>query len=186
MTKNKVDIRVNDITTVCNKIVTDILSNMKVEKVSTLKSGNSVREKPILYRWWFPAAGKHAGFVDTLIDNFKNLEKSDLEPKKMADGKVYYALYFGKSENGLTRFKAHTSGNSTLRRTLYAICKERRDIKNLINDCYFEWVEVENEKLLECLESMCIVSGKYPLNIEGNPCCQDWIVEARNKNNKSK
>ena len=179
MTKNKVDIRVNDITTVCNKIVTDILSKMNREKVSTIKSDKSVREKPILYRWWF-----HADFVDTLIDKFKNLEISDLEPKKMADGKVYYALYFGKSENGLTRFKAHTSGNSTLRRTLYAICKD--DINNLINDCYFEWVEVENEKLLECLESMCIVSGKYPLNIKGNPSCQDWIVEARKKNNKSK
>lgn len=179
MTKNKVDIRVNDITTVCNKIVTDILSNMKVKKVSTLKSENSVREKPILYRWWFPA---------DFVNKFKNLEKSDLKSKKMADGIVYYVLYLGKSENGLTRFKAHTSGNSTLRRTLCAICKDskRRDINNLINDCYFEWVEVENEKLLECLESMCIVSGKYPLNIKCNPCCQDWIVEARKKNNKFK
>ena len=183
MAENKVDIKVNDITTVCNKIVTDILSKMHREKVSTIKSGKSVREKPILYRWWFSE-----DFVDALIDESKNLEKSDLEHKKMADGN-YYALYFGKSENGLTRFKAHTSGNSTLRRTLYAICKVSDiniNIKNLINNCYFEWVEVENEKLLECLEYMCIVSGKYPLNIEGNPCCQDWIVEARKKNNKSK
>ncbi len=172
MAENKVDIKVNDITTVCNKIVTDILSKMHREKVSTIKSDKSVREKPILYRWWFPA-----DFVETL----KNLEISDLEPKEISPGEFYYALYFGKSKDGLTRFKAHTSGNSTLRRTLDAICKDltRRDIKNLINDCYFEWVEVDNESLLECLEAMCIVSGKYPLNIEGNPYCQDCIVKAR-------
>jgi hypothetical protein len=135
----------------------------------------------VLYRWWFPE-----DFVVALIDKSKNLEKSDLEPKKI-NGDNYYALYFGQSKDGLTRFKAHTSGNSTLRRTLDAICKDltRRDIKNLINDCYFEWVEVDNENLLECLEAMCIVSGKYPLNIEGNPYCQDCIVKAR-KNKKYK
>jgi hypothetical protein len=52
-------------------------------------------------------------------------------------------------------------------------------VTEILCKCYFEWVEVDNESLLECLEAMCIVSGKYPLNIEGNTYCQDWIVKAR-------
>jgi hypothetical protein len=180
MEENKVEISVEDIRNCCNTITSKILSQMRGGIVPHLDK-KSIAEGPVLYRWWFPE-----DFVDALIDKFKNFEKSDLERKEI-NGDNYYALYFGQSKDGLTRFKAHTSGNSTLRRTLDAICKDltRRDIKNLINDCYFEWVEVDNENLLECLEAMCIVSGKYPLNIEGNPYCQDCIVKAR-KNKKYK
>ena len=184
MEENKVEVSVEDIRNCCNTITSKILSQMRGGIVRHLDK-KSIAEGPVLYRWWFPE-----DFVDALIDKFKNLEKSDLERKEIkCDNKCYnnYALYFGKSKNGRKRFNQHTSKNidkSTLRRTLDAICNDltRIDIK----DCYFEWVEVDNENLLECLEAMCIVSGKYPLNIEGNPCCQDWIVEARNKNNKSK
>lgn len=180
MEENKVEISVEDIRNCCNTITSKILSQMRGGIVYELDK-KSIAEGPVLYRWWFPK-----NFVDALIDKFKNLDKSDLERKEI-NGYNYYALYFGQSKDGLTRFKAHTSGNSTLRRTLDAICKDltRIDIKNLINDCYFEWVEVDNENLLECLEAMCIVSGKYPLNIEGNPYCQDCIVKAR-KNKKYK
>jgi hypothetical protein len=183
MEENKVEISVEDIRNCCNTITSKILSQMRGGIVPHLDK-KSIAEGPVLYRWWFPE-----DFVDALIDKFKNLEKSDLERKEIkCDNKCYnyYALYFGKSKNGRKRFNQHTSKNidkSTLRRTIHAIISTPSE--KILCKCYFEWVEVDNENLLECLEAMCIVSGKYPLNIEGNPYSQDWIVNAR-KNKKYK
>lgn len=179
MEENKVEISVEDIRNCCNTITSKILSQMRGGIVPHLDK-KSIAEGPVLYRWWFPE-----DFVDALIDKFKNFEKSDLERKEI-NGDNYYALYFGQSKNGRKRFNQHTSKNidkSTLRRTIHAIISTPSE--EILCKCYFEWVEVDNENLLECLEAMCIVSRKYPLNIEGNPYCQDWIVKAR-KNKKYK
>ena len=183
MEENKVEISVEDIRNCCNTITSKILSQMRGGIVYELDK-KSIAEGPVLYRWWFPE-----DFVDALIDKFKNLEKSDLERKEI-NGDNYYALYFGKSKDGRKRFNQHTSNNidkSTLRRTIHAIIStpSEEKVTEILCKCYFEWVEVDNENLLECLEAMCIVSGKYPLNIEGNPYCQDCIVKAR-KNKKYK
>lgn len=177
MEENNVEISVEDIRNCCNTITSKILSQMKGGIVRNLDK-KSIAEGPVLYRWWFPE-----DFVDALIDKFKNLEKSDLERKEI-NGDNYYALYFGKSKNGRKRFNQHTSKNidkSTLRRTIHAIIStpSEEKVTEILCKCYFEWGEVDNESLLECSETMCIVSGKYPLNIEGNTYCQDWIVKAR-------
>ena len=179
MEENKVEISVEDIRNCCNSITSKILSQMRGGIVRHLDK-KSIAEGPVLYRWWFPE-----DFVDALIDKFKNFEKSDLERKEI-NGDNYYALYFGKSKDGRKRFNQHTSNNidkSTLRRTIHAIIStpSEEKVTEILCKCYFEWVELDNESLLECLETMCIVSGKYPLNIEGNPYSQDWIEKARKK-----
>lgn len=187
MKEKKVGITIEDIRNCCNPITSKILSKMRGGIVSEIVK-KSIANRPVLYRWWFPE-----DFVDALIDKFKNLEKSDLERKEI-NGDNYYALYFGKSKNGRKRFNQHTSKNidkSTLRRTIHAIIStpSEEKVTEILCKCYFEWGEVDNESLLECLEAMCIVSGKYPLNIEGNPSItDDWrktILDSRkNINNK--
>ena len=186
MEENKVEISVEDIRNCCNTITSKILSQMRGGIVHGLGK-KSIAEGPVLYRWWFPE-----DFVELLNDDYKCKLQEQLEDveSKSIDNKVYYALYFGKSKDGIKRFNQHTSNNidkSTLRRTIHAIIStpSEEKVTEILCKCYFEWVEVDNESLLECLEAMCIVSGKYPLNIEGNPYCQDWIVKAR-KNKKYK
>jgi hypothetical protein len=40
----------------------------------------------------------------------------------------------------------------------------------------YEWYAFKDKKeLVKCIESMCLVSGKYPLNIDGNTSINnDW------------
>ena len=110
----------------------------------------------------------------------------------------YYTLYFGKSNNGYRRYIQHSTGNvhiSTLRRTLYGLCltengekqyiKEREEeITRMLQECYYEWIPFDEEgKLVECVESICIALGKYPLNVDGNPAIsnnwRDYLLEKR-------
>jgi hypothetical protein len=53
--------------------------------------------------------------------------------------------------------------------------KEKK-ITVLLNDCLYEWYAFKDKKeLVKCIESMCLVSGKYPLNIDGNTSINnDW------------
>ena len=46
----------------------------------------------------------------------------------------------------------------------------------MLKECYYEWYSFQNEgELVECIESICIALGKYPLNIDGNPAIgQKW------------
>ena len=193
MEEKKVEITIEDIRNCCNSITSKILSKMRGGIVDDVLSGKVKKpiNRPVLYRWWFPA-----DFVEFLNGEYKSKLQEQLEgvdSKKIGED-TYYALYFGKSKDGRNRFNQHTYKDidkSTLRRTIYAIISTPSEDKvaEILSKCYFEWVEVDSESLLECLESMCIVSGKYPLNIEGNPSITDYwrktILDSRKDiNNK--
>ena len=116
---------------------------------------------------------------------FSQLEERKFEGKEQK----YYALYFGKSNNGYRRYIQHSTGNvhtSTLRHTLYGLCLtnneeslyskqlDKEEITRILRECYFEWLPFNEEgKLVECVEGICIALGKYPLNVDGNPAISD-------------
>lgn len=184
----------------CAGIVEQVLNNTERYRVGSGKI--PVPKDPILYRWWFPANSE----VVTMLSEWKgkdskkpiNLLDGVLATDTFPDGKIYYALYFGKSNNGYRRYIQHSTGNihtSTLRHTLYGLCltekgekqyiKEREEeITRMLQECYYEWIPFENEdKLVECVESICIALGKYPLNVDGNPAIsdqwRDYLLEKR-------
>ena len=153
-----------------------------------------VIRKPILYRWWFAEDSKPMIALKKYLDEhptdvemqqlFSQLEERKFEGKKQK----YYALYFGKSNNGYRRYIQHSTGNvhtSTLRHTLYGLCLtneeslyskqlDKEEITRILRECYFEWLPFNEEgKLVECVESICIALGKYPLNVDGNPAISD-------------
>ena len=171
----------------CSGIVSKVLRGMKEAKVSEIKLKTT---NPILYRWLFPIEPESELFkaVDAFYNDSKANPKHEniLEglPKIEKDGKLYYALYFGKSNKGSRRYRQHKSGNvhlSTLRHTIYGLCvgpeydKEKEKIvDNILQNCYCEWYEFKEEgNLVECIEGICIALGKYPLNVEGNPNISD-------------
>ena len=164
-----------------------------------------VIRKPILYRWWFREDSEPMIALKKYLDEhptdvemqqlFSQLEERKFEGKK----KKYYALYFGKSNNGYRRYIQHTTGNvhtSTIRHTLYGLCLtnneesqyskqlDKEEITRILRECYFEWLPFNEEgKLVECVEGICIALGKYPLNVDGNPAISDswreYVMEKR-------
>ena len=160
----------------------------KIERIPVIR-------KPILYRWWFAEDSKPMIALKKYLDEhptdiemqqlFSQLEERKFEGKKQK----YYALYFGKSNNGYRRYIQHSTGNvhtSTLRHTLYGLCLtengeslyskqlDKEEITRILRECYFEWLPFNEEgKLVECVESICIALGKYPLNVDGNPAISD-------------
>ena len=170
----------------CTKIVNQIVDSMQVYNVGS-KDKIPVPHAPILYRWWFH---KDSVVVSTLTNlNDGHSEFADLlkgvETREF-EGEIYYALYFGKSNNGYRRFCQHSTGNvhtSTLRRTIHSLLTDEeynkpiheKQIDEILKDCYFEWavIDKEEESLVECIEAICIVHGTYPLNIDGNPAINE-------------
>lgn len=164
-----------------------------------------VIRKPILYRWWFREDSEPMLAIQKYLDShpediqmkqlFSQLEERKFEGKKQK----YYALYFGKSNNGYRRYIQHTTGNvhtSTIRHTLYGLCLtengeslyskqlDKEEITRILRECYFEWLPFNEEgKLVECVEGICIALGKYPLNVDGNPAISDkwrkYVMEIR-------
>lgn len=187
----------------CTEIVKQVLEGMEKNRFRVGTKPILVPKDPILYRWWFPANSE----VVTILSEWKG--KDSKEPinlldgvltKKFPDGKTYYALYFGKSNNGYRRFMQHSKGNlhtSTLRRTIHSLLTDEKynkpireqQIDEILQDCYFEWavIEKEEESLVECIEAICIVHGTYPLNIDGNPAInQTWREHMMHERGKVK
>ncbi len=185
----------------CAEIVEQVLDNTERYRVGSGKI--PVPKEPILYRWWFHSESE----VVKLLREWKrkdNKEPIDLLEevltKKFPDGETYYALYFGKSNNGYRRYIQHSTGNvhtSTLRRTIHCLLTDEeynkpiheRQIDEILKDCYFEWVVIdkEEENLVECIEAICIVHGTYPLNIDGNPAINEiWRRHMMNERGKVK
>ncbi len=187
----------------CIGIEQAILYDMKKNwhSVKEIKENKqiSVPESPILYRWWFPKAFVEK-YLSSCLNNDKELKDlfNNVETKAFKN-ETYYALYFGKSNNGHRRFQQHTTGNvktSTLRQTLHGLCinkqyknEDEKEITEIINQCYYEWFAPdENEaKLIECLEAICIALGHYPLNLDGNPAIPDkWKNKLMDMRSKAK
>ena len=174
----------------CTSIVQQVLEDMEKNRFHVGTKPIPVPKSPILYRWWFP---KGSAVMDVLTQySHSNAEMATLIQQfetREIENKTYYALYFGKSNNGYRRYIQHSTGNvhtSTLRHTLYGLCltekgekkqyiKEREEeITRMLQECYYEWIPFDNEgKLVECVESICIALGKYPLNVDGNPAISD-------------
>lgn len=140
---------------------------------------------PILYRWWFPYESEPMEAIEKYLKDKPDdaqmhyLYNYRLKTKTIGNEK-YCALYFGKSINGRKRFRYHINGpmdNSTLRRTLNALLFSEIDatqveteISDLLSRCYYEWIELPNDKeLVDILEMTAISLGAYPLNMDGNP-----------------
>lgn len=173
----------------CTSIVQQVLEEMEKNRFHVGKKPIPVPKSPILYRWWFPEG---SAVMDVLIQySHSNAEMATLIQQFETceiENKTYYALYFGKSNNGYRRYIQHSTGNvhtSTIRHTLYGLCltengekqyiKEREEeITRMLQECYYEWIPFDEEgKLVECVESICIALGKYPLNVDGNPAISD-------------
>ena len=166
----------------CADIVRKVLGDMQTYKVGVGKI--PVSQNAVLYRWWFPETSK----VVTILREWKGSDLLAGVQTHEFEGKTYYALYFGKSNNGYRRFCQHSTGNvhtSTLRRTIHSLLTDdlydkathEQEITDLLRECYFEWTVIgkEDENLVECIEAICIVHGTYPLNIDGNPAIdEDW------------
>lgn len=104
-------------------------------------------------------------------------------------GKTYYALYFGRSMQGQERVNQHIKGpikNSTLRRTICGLfvelphdSKREQKINEILTDSFFEVLPLDDsiKGYIDCLESICITFGHYPLNIEGNHSIdKNWLA----------
>lgn len=184
----------------CTEIVKQVLEGMEKNRFRVGTKPILVPKEPVLYRWWFPADSE----VVTMLSEWKG--KDSKKPINLLEGvltreiegKTYYALYFGKSNNGYRRFMQHSKGNlhtSTLRRTIHSLLTDEKynkpireqQIDEILQDCYFEWavIEKEEESLVECIEAICIVHGTYPLNIDGNPAInqtwRDYMMNERGK-----
>ena len=195
----------------CEVIVKKVTDDMQSDKQYSFFINEiekiPVDRGPILYRWWFAGNSKPMIALKKYLDEqpndiemqqlFSQLEERKFEGKEQK----YYALYFGKSNNGYRRYIQHSTGNvhiSTLRRTLYGLCltengekqyiKEREEeITRMLQECYYEWIPFDNEgNLVECVESICIALGKYPLNLDGNPAISDKWREFVMKRRKLK
>lgn len=180
----------------CSGIVQKVLDEMSRSRfhVGSAKPG-VVPHEAILYRWWFP---KNSPVMDVLADFAKKDKElaallKQVETCKI-DGKTYYALYFGKSNNGYRRYCQHTTGNvhlSTIRHTVYGLCigekydKAKEDkVSEILRQCYYEWISFKGEdNLVECIEGICIALGKYPLNVDGNPAIsekwREYVMDKR-------
>ena len=188
----------------CAEIVNQVLEGMEKNRFRVGTKPILVPKEPILYRWWFPANSE----VVTMLSEWKgkdsktpiNLLDGVLATDTFPDGKIYYALYFGKSNNGYRRFIQHSKGNihtSTLRRIIHSLLTDEeynkpiheKQIDEILKDCYFEWavIDKEEESLVECIEAICIVHGTYPLNIDGNPAINEtWREHMMNERGKVK
>ena len=167
----------------CAGIVNQVLGKMHIYKVGSGKI--PVTKDSVIYRWWFPETSK----VVKILREWKGSDLLAGVQTHEFEGKTYYALYFGKSNNGYRRFIQHSTGNvhiSTLRRTIQGLLTDdaynksihEPEITNLLKTCYFEWAEISQEEanLVECLEALCIVHGVYPLNIDGNSAInENWL-----------
>ena len=183
----------------CEVIVKQVTDDMQSDEQYSFFINEIERipviRKPILYRWWFAEDSKPMIALKKYLDEhptdiemqqlFSQLEERKFEGKKQK----YYALYFGKSNNGYRRYIQHSTGNvhtSTLRHTLYGLCLtengeslyskqlDKEEITRILRECYFEWLPFNEEgKLVECVEGICIALGKYPLNVDGNPAISD-------------
>lgn len=179
----------------CTGIVQRVTEEMQPNRfhVGSAKP-SSVPNEAILYRWWFPEKSP----VMKAIRDFAKKDKDLAALLKQVEtceinGKTYYALYFGKSNNGRHRYSQHTTGNvhiSTIRHTVYGLCisdiydkAREEEVSEILNDCYYEWISFADEPLLvECVEGICIALGKYPLNVDGNPAISDkWREHVMNK-----
>lgn len=178
----------------CAGIVNKVLGGMEHYKVGTGKI--PIAKSAVLYRWWFPENSE----VVKILSNWKGSDLLDGVQKREFENKNYYALYFGKSNNGYRRFCQHSTGNvhtSTLRRTIHSLLTDdlytknthEQEITDLLRECYFEWTIIgkKDENLVECIEAICIVHGTYPLNIDGNPAINSkWREYMMNERGKVK
>lgn len=170
----------------CSGIVRQVLDEMLPNRfhVGSTKPG-VVPHEAILYRWWFPEKSPVMGVLTDFAKKDKALAAllKQVETCKI-NGKTYYALYFGKSNNGYRRYCQHTTGNvhlSTLRHTVYGLCigtqydkTKEEQVSDILRECYYEWISFKGEdNLVECVEGICIALGKYPLNVDGNPAISD-------------
>lgn len=178
----------------CSNIVRHVINEMLPNRFHVGSAKPSVvPHEAILYRWWFP---ENSPVLKIIRDFAKQDEKlavllKQVETCKM-DGKIYYALYFGKSNNGRHRYSQHTTGNvhiSTIRHTVYGLCigekydkSQEENVSEILRQCYYEWASFADEPLLvECVEGICIALGKYPLNVDGNPAISDkWREHVMN------
>lgn len=150
-------------------------------ELSAEKGNNkTLRDEHFLYRWWFSGNSQIVAFIkeqmgDSYLEKLKHKQLKSIDSEEQ----TYYALYFGKTKQGRTRFREHINGplkQSTLRRTIRAILTlqeaknvDEAAISSILQPCYYEWIELtDDHELMDCFETIAIALGNYPLNIDGN------------------
>ncbi len=167
------------------------------------KKKTMLKEVPIVYRWWFHEESEPM----KALANYIKAHPEDCQMKyllsrllqKRINEQQYYALYFGQSVTGKTRFARHINGplkNSTLRKTIATVLKlldenpDKGRISKVLKVCYFEWLELpwkEDAKLIDIIEMVAIGIGNYPLNIDGNnSVSKDWLEMITNERKQLK
>lgn len=177
--------------------------------ISELYDGKNIKTErlrpvPFLYRWWFIEGSKPM----QLLEQYIKTHSDDIDMQHMRahlktlrlNGHTYYALYMGRSINGRNRFSQHIRGNvdlSTLRKTICAVLMllqenaSEESISKVLNECYYEWVELEHDsELMDSFEMLAISLGNYPYNIDGNSAVsKEWkqqILSARQAMEKAR
>ena len=85
----------------CAGIVNQVLGKMHIYKVGSGKI--PVTKDSVIYRWWFPETSK----VVKILREWKGSDLLAGVQTREFEGTTYYALYFGKSNNGyLLLFRA--------------------------------------------------------------------------------
>lgn len=159
-----------------------------------------LQDVPILYRWWFPKSSPVFTYIERqLSDTYLQSLKQKILPNIDSKEETFYALYFGKSTAGKSRFAEHINGpdeDSTLRKTIRAIFSaectcDTEKLNAELRKCYFEWFELsDDQELIDCIEVLAITVGHYPLNIEANHSDDNnWkqrLVSQRKKSKQTK
>lgn len=163
---------------------------------------NPIKELPGVYCWWFKKDSA-SEFLKSLLPK---LEENKLKSCEI-NGEVYWALYFGMSNDLKQRIKWHLCQHhtissvksgflSTLRQTLSALLRiNMSDSEREINDfmdknCYWEWNYTSTKSAAEDFEKRELQQTEYyyPLNIRHNRMMRvEWLkelIEERRKYNK--
>lgn len=169
------------------------------ESVESLRAQIAQKKSPVCkcpgaYRWWFKE-----GAALELLKVFSDLDTSKLH-KRIINEDVYYALYFGISNDMKQRAKWHMCQHhtpssiksgylSTLRQTLSALLevdmsKSEAIVNNYMDvNCCWEWCYTDTDEEAANREKQELTQSDYcyPLNIQGNKTVPDlWLKLLRN------
>ena len=157
-----------------------------MESVKNLRAQIAQKKSPVckcpgVYRWWFKE--------DAALELLKVISDLDISKlhKRIINEDVYYALYFGISNNMKQRAKWHMCQHhtpssiksgylSTLRQTLSALLevdmsKSEAIVNNYMDDnCCWEWCYTDTDEEAANREKQELSQSDYcyPLNIQKN------------------
>ena len=172
-----------------------------LSKVITLRKqllckSSSISKTEGIYCWWFKKT-----IAETFVQKL-SLDSCEINKiqSRIIEGEMYWALYFGISNNMLARAKWHMLQKhtvstvkygtlSTLRQSLSALLGmdmiySQDKVNALMDDnCYWEWEYCTDSKLREKSE-LNSESKCYPINIQENCTVRKEVINKLKKMRK--